>query len=78
MTPYEVNCDVLTQMPPQSRLPELSDYENAEMYKKVCQAVRDHQAGKPPAMRVPLSDIPRMLAELRAQLQAEEPPEEQE
>ena len=46
MTPQEVTNDVLARMPQQSRLPELTDHENAEMYKKVCRAVRNYRRGK--------------------------------
>ena len=72
MTPHEVDSDVLARMPQQSRLPELTDHENAEMYKKVSKAMRDYKAGIPPAMRVPLSDIPKILEDLRAQLREQE------
>lgn len=72
MTPQEVTNDVLARMPQQNRLPELTDHENAEMYKAVCRAVRDHRAGKPPAMRIPLSDIPKIIEDLRAQLREQE------
>lgn len=76
MTPQEVTNDVLARMPQQNRLPELTDHENAEMYKKVCQAMRDRKAGKPPAKRVPLSDIPKILEDLRTQLREQEQAEE--
>ena len=77
MTIHEVDCDVIATMPPQNRLPVLTDHENAEMYKKVCKAVRDHKAGKPPAKRVPIRDIPKILEDLRAQLREQEQPEVQ-
>lgn len=77
MTLHEVDSDVIARMPQQNRLPELSDHENAEMYKKVCKAMRDRKAGKPPAMRVPLSDIPKILEDLRGQLREQEQAEEQ-
>ena len=77
MTPQEVTNDVLARMPQQNRLPELTDHENAEMYKKVCRAVRNRRAGKPPAMRVPISDIPKIIEDLRAQLREQEQAEEQ-
>lgn len=77
MTPHEVTSDVISQMPQGSRLPELTDHENAEMYKKVSRAMRDYKAGKPSAMRVPLSDIPKILEGLRAQLREQEQAKEQ-
>ena len=72
MTPQEVTNDVLARMPQQNRLPELTDHENAEMYKKVCRAVQSRLDGKPPAKRIAKSDIPRILSDLRAQLQKQE------
>ena len=72
MTPQEVTNDVLARMPQQNRLPELTDHENAEMYKKVCRAVQARLDGKPPAMRIAKSDIPRILSDLRAQLKEQE------
>ena len=72
MTPQEVTNDVLARMPQRNRLPELTDHENAEMYKKASRAMRDYKAGKPPAMKIPLSDIPKILEDLRAQLRQEE------
>lgn len=77
MTLHEVDCDVLERMPQQNRLPGLTDHENAEMYKLVNQAVREFRSGKPPAMRVPLKDIPKILEDLRAQLKEQENNEEQ-
>ena len=77
MTPQEVTNDVLARMPQQNRLPELTDHENAEMYKKVCKAMREFKSGKPPAKRVPLSDIPKILENLRAQLREQEQAEQQ-
>ena len=77
MTIHEVDCDVIASMPPQNRLPVLTDHENAEMYKKVCKAVRDYKAGKPPAKRVPIGDIPKILEDLREQLREQELTEEQ-
>ena len=77
MTPQEVTNDVLARMPSGCLLPELTDHENVEMYKKVCRAVRDHRAGKPPAMRVPLSDIPKIIEDLRAKIREQEQAEEQ-
>ena len=77
MTLHEVDCDVLERMPQQNRLPALTDHENAEMYKLVNQAVREFKSGKPPAMRVPLRDIPKILEDLRAQLKEQENNEEQ-
>ena len=77
MTPHEVTSDVISRMPPGARLPELTDHENAEMYKKVSRAIRDYKAGKPPAMSVPLSDIPKILEGLRAQLREQEQAKEQ-
>ena len=76
MTPQEVTNDVLARMPQQNRLPELTDHENAEMHKKVCQGMRDLKSGNPPAMRVPLSDIPKILEDLRAKLREQEGAEE--
>ena len=72
MTPQEVTNDVLARMPKQNRLPELTEHENAEMYKKVRQAMRDHKAGKPPAKRVPLNDIPKILEDLKARLREQD------
>ena len=46
MTLHEVDSDVIARMPPQSRLPELTDHENAEMYKKVCKAMRNYRRGQ--------------------------------
>ena len=69
MTPQEVTNDVLARMPSGCRLPELTDHENAEMYKAVSRAVRARQMGKPPAKRIPKSDIPKILSDLRAKLQ---------
>ena len=59
MTPQEVTNDVLARMPKQNRLPELTDHENAEMYKKVRQAMRDHKAGKPLPSGFLLTTFPR-------------------
>ena len=78
MTLHEVDCDVLSRMPQQNRLPVLTDHENAELYKSVNRAVRDFKAGKPPAMSVPVSDIPKILADLRAQLKEQEQTEDKE
>ena len=72
MTIHEVDCDVIARMPPQNRLPVLNDHENAEMYKKVCKAVQDRKNGKPPAKRVPIGDIPKILEDLRTQLREQE------
>ena len=46
MTPQEVTNDVLARMPQQNRLPELTDHENAEMYKKASRAMRDYRRSK--------------------------------
>ena len=78
MTLQEVDSDVLAQMPSGCRLPELTDHENAEMYKAVCRAVKAHKDGKPPALRFNLRDVPRMLEDLRARLQEQESEREQE
>ena len=77
MTPHEVTSDVISRMPPGACLPGLTDHENAEMYKKVSRAIRDHKAGKAPAMRVPLSDIPKIMEGLRAKLREQEQAGEQ-
>ena len=71
MTPQEVTNDVLARMPKQNRLPELTDHENAEMYKAVCRAVKNRQEGKPPAKRITKSSIPKFIEDLRAQLREE-------
>ena len=68
MTPQEVTNDVLARMPKQNRLPELTDHENAEMYKAVCRAVNAREQGRPPAKRVARSDIPKILEDLREQI----------
>ena len=77
MTLHEVDCDVLARMPQQNRLPVLTDHENAELYKLVNQAVREFRSGNPPAMRVPIKDIPKILEGLRAQLKEQEKDEAQ-
>ena len=76
MTLHEVDSDVIARMPQQNRLPELTDHENAEMYKKVCRAVQARLDGKPPAKRIAKSDIPRILSDLREQLKKQEQAQE--
>ena len=77
MTPYEVTNDVISRMPPGARLPELTDHENAEMYKAVCRAVKAHREGKPPALRINLRDVPQMQEDLRTRLREQESDREQ-
>ena len=73
MTPHEVDCDVLARIPATNyRPPQMSDHEYAEMYKAVCRAMKAFKEGKPPALKIPLSDIPKMLENLRAQQQEQE------
>ena len=76
MTLHEIDSIVLERMPAVSRLPGLTDHENAETYRMVSKAMRDFKAGKPPAMRVAVRDIPKILEDLRAQLKEQEPSEE--
>ena len=71
MTLHEVDSDVIARMPQQNRLPELTDHENAEMYKAVCRAVKNRQEGKPPAKRIAKNSIPKFIEDLRAQLREE-------
>ena len=72
MTPHEVDQDVLARIPATNyRPPQMNDHEYAEMYKAVCRGMKAFKEGKPPALEIPLSDIPKILEDLRAQQQGQ-------